>query len=41
MAHEGLFFHVCPDHAAGGVRYWSYDTVEAYLRDGLRLWERA
>ena len=23
--------------AAGGVRYWNYDTVEDYLRDGLRL----
>lgn len=22
---------------AGGVRYWLYDTVEDYLRDGLRL----
>jgi leucine dehydrogenase len=23
--------------AAGGVRYWNYDTLEDYLRDGLRL----
>ncbi len=23
--------------AAGGVRYWNYDTIEDYLRDGLRL----
>jgi glutamate dehydrogenase/leucine dehydrogenase len=23
--------------AAGGVRYWLYDTVEAFVRDGLRL----
>ncbi len=23
--------------AAGGVRFWSYDTVEAMVRDGLRL----
>lgn len=23
--------------AAGGVRFWRYDTVEAFIRDGLRL----
>jgi len=23
--------------AAGGVRYWSYDTTEDYFRDGMRL----
>lgn len=23
--------------AAGGVRYWKYDTLQDYLRDGLRL----
>lgn len=23
--------------AAGGVRFWTYDTVEAFVRDGLRL----
>ncbi len=23
--------------AAGGVRFWSYDTVEGFVRDGLRL----
>ncbi|MEJ2720476.1 MAG: Glu/Leu/Phe/Val dehydrogenase dimerization domain-containing protein, partial [bacterium] len=23
--------------AAGGVRYWGYDTVEGFVRDGLRL----
>ena len=23
--------------AAGGVRYWSYNNIDAYLRDGLRL----
>ena len=23
--------------AAGGVRFWEYDTVEAFIRDGLRL----
>ena len=27
----------CRGQGAGGVRYWRYDTVEDYLRDGLRL----
>lgn len=27
----------CRGQAAGGVRYWTYDTVEQFLRDGLRL----
>jgi len=35
---QGAFIHrTNRGQAAGGVRYWSYDTVEAYLRDGLRL----
>jgi len=35
---QGAFVHrTCRGQAAGGVRYWSYDTVEGYLRDGLRL----
>lgn len=35
---QGAFVHrTCRGQAAGGVRYWSYDTVEDYLRDGLRL----
>jgi glutamate dehydrogenase/leucine dehydrogenase len=35
---QGAFVHrTNRGQAAGGVRYWSYDTVEAYLRDGLRL----
>jgi leucine dehydrogenase len=35
---QGAFIHrTCRGQAAGGVRYWSYNTVEDYLRDGLRL----
>lgn len=35
---QGAFVHrTCRGQAAGGVRYWNYDTVEDYLRDGLRL----
>ncbi len=34
----GAFIHrTNRGQAAGGVRYWSYDTMEDYLRDGLRL----
>ncbi len=34
----GAFIHrTVRGQGAGGVRYWHYDTVEAYLRDGLRL----
>jgi leucine dehydrogenase len=34
----GAFVHrTNRGQAAGGVRYWSYDTMEDYLRDGLRL----
>jgi glutamate dehydrogenase/leucine dehydrogenase len=34
----GAFIHrTCRGQAAGGVRFWTYDTVEDYLRDGLRL----
>ncbi|MDH3269388.1 MAG: hypothetical protein OEM46_11095, partial [Ignavibacteria bacterium] len=34
----GAFVHrTNRGQAAGGVRYWSYDTVEDYFRDGLRL----
>jgi glutamate dehydrogenase/leucine dehydrogenase len=36
----GAFVHkTCRGQAAGGVRYWRYDTFEQYLRDGLRLAE--
>jgi leucine dehydrogenase len=35
---QGAFVHrTCRGQAAGGVRYWTYDTVEEYVRDGLRL----
>ncbi len=35
---QAAFVHrTCRGQAAGGVRFWSYDTVEAFLRDGLRL----
>lgn len=34
----GAFIHrTNRGQAAGGVRYWSYDNLEDYLRDGLRL----
>ncbi len=34
----GAFVHrTMRGQAAGGVRYWQYDSVESYLRDGLRL----
>jgi glutamate dehydrogenase/leucine dehydrogenase len=35
---QGAFVHrTCRGQGAGGVRFWSYETVEEYLRDGLRL----
>jgi leucine dehydrogenase len=35
---QGAFVHrTCRGQAAGGVRYWSYATMEDYLRDGMRL----
>jgi leucine dehydrogenase len=35
---QGAFVHrTNRGQAAGGVRYWAYDSVEDYLRDGLRL----
>jgi leucine dehydrogenase len=35
---QGAFVHrTRRGQAAGGVRYWQYETMEAYLRDGLRL----
>jgi glutamate dehydrogenase/leucine dehydrogenase len=34
----GAFIHrTNRGQAAGGVRYWNYDSVEDYFRDGLRL----
>jgi leucine dehydrogenase len=35
---QGAFVHrTRRGQAAGGVRYWHYDTIEGYIRDGLRL----
>ncbi len=35
---QGAFVHrTCRGQAAGGVRYWSYETMADYLRDGMRL----
>jgi glutamate dehydrogenase (NAD(P)+) len=35
---QGAFVHrTNRGQAAGGVRYWQYETMEDYLRDGLRL----
>ena len=35
---QGAFVHrTHRGQAAGGVRYWQYNTMEDYLRDGLRL----
>jgi len=35
---QGAFVHrTCRGQAAGGVRFWTYESVEDYLRDGLRL----
>jgi len=35
---QGAFIHkTVRGQAAGGTRFWEYDTLEDYLRDGLRL----
>lgn len=35
---QAAFVHrTCRGQAAGGVRFWTYDTMEDFLRDGLRL----
>lgn len=35
---QGAFVHrTVRGMGAGGVRFWQYDTMEAFLRDGLRL----
>ena len=35
---QGAFVHrTWRGQAAGGIRYWTYETIEDYLRDGLRL----
>lgn len=32
-----VIHRTCRGQGAGGVRFWRYDTVEGFLRDGLRL----
>lgn len=34
---SAVVHRTCRGQAAGGVRYWRYDTVRDFLRDGLRL----
>ncbi len=35
---QAAFVHrTCRGQSAGGLRFWTYPTVEAFLRDGLRL----
>lgn len=34
---SAVVHRTCRGQAAGGVRFWKYDTVEDFLRDGLRL----
>src|SRR5436305_6764857 len=34
---SAVVHRTCRGQGAGGVRFWRYDTVEAFLRDGLRL----
>ncbi|RLD53080.1 MAG: leucine dehydrogenase [Bacteroidetes bacterium] len=35
---QGAFVHRTKrGQAAGGVRFWQYDTIEEYFRDGMRL----
>lgn len=35
---QGAFVHrTCRGQAAGGVRYWQYDSIEDFMRDGMRL----
>jgi glutamate dehydrogenase/leucine dehydrogenase len=35
---QAAFIHrTCRGQGAGGTRFWHYDTVEEFLRDGLRL----
>jgi glutamate dehydrogenase/leucine dehydrogenase len=35
---QAAFVHrTCRGQGAGGVRFWRYDTMEGFLRDGLRL----
>lgn len=35
---QGAFIHrTCRGQAQGGTRFWPYETVEGFLRDGIRL----
>lgn len=35
---QAAFVHrTCRGQGSGGLRFWRYDTMEAFLRDGLRL----
>jgi leucine dehydrogenase len=34
---SAVIHRTCRGQGAGGVRFWRYDTVEGFLRDGLRL----
>lgn len=34
---SAVVHRTCRGQGAGGVRFWRYDTVEGFLRDGLRL----
>jgi len=37
MIHGAFVHRTNRGQAAGGVRYWNYDSIEDYFRDGLRL----
>ncbi len=37
MIHGAFIHRTNRGQAAGGVRYWNYDSIEDYFRDGLRL----
>ncbi|MCW9066381.1 MAG: hypothetical protein OQJ78_08780, partial [Ignavibacteriaceae bacterium] len=37
MIHGAFVHRTNRGQAAGGVRYWNYDSMEDYFRDGLRL----
>ena len=37
MLHGAFIHRTNRGQAAGGVRYWKYDNIESYFRDGLRL----
>jgi glutamate dehydrogenase/leucine dehydrogenase len=37
MLHGAFIHRTNRGQAAGGVRFWKYDNIESYFRDGLRL----